>query len=166
MWKALINKIFKKAKTAEGLGAIGSGTFFGWIGNISGLVSPKVFAFLGFSFTGINALIPFAAFGAILGYFGVKTFKYWKLRHKVEKMKKKFGWFFLFIKYYNFGFVIHFIVIFMAFVMIIGWTTICSNIGLSDSILELIIVWPLFIIILADIICLVAKIFKRSFKVD
>ena len=89
MWKALINKIFKKAKTAEGLGAIGSGTFFGWIGNISGLVSPKVFAFLGFSFTGINALIPFAAFGAILGYFGVKTFKYWKLRHKVEKMKKK-----------------------------------------------------------------------------
>ena len=54
----------------------------------------------------------------------------------------------------------------MAFVMIIGWTTICSNIGLSDSILELIIVWPLFIIILADIICIIAKIFKRSFKVD
>ena len=50
--------------------------------------------------------------------------------------------------------------------MIVGWSTICSNIGLSDSILELIIIWPLFIIILADIICIIAKIFKRSFKVD
>jgi len=50
--------------------------------------------------------------------------------------------------------------------MIVGWGTVCANIGLSDSILELIIVWPLFIIILADIICLVAKIFKRSFKAD
>ena len=81
-------------------------------------------------------------------------------------MKKKFGWFYLLIKYYNFGLVTHFLIIFMAFVMIVGWGTICSNIALSDSILELIIIWPLFIIILADIICIIAKIFKRSFKVD
>ena len=166
MWKALINKIFKKAKTPEGLVAIGSGTFFGWIGSISGLVSPKVFAFLGFAFTGINALIPFALFGAILGYFGVKTFKYWKLRHEVEKMKKKYGWVASLKKFYNMGFLLHLIIIFVLYVMIVGWSTICSNMGLSDSIIELIVIWPLFIIILVDIACIIAKIFKRSFKTN
>ena len=79
-------------------------------------------------------------------------------------MKKKFGWFYLLIKYYNFGLVTHFLIIFMAFVMIVGWGTICANIGLSDSILELIIIWPLFIIILADIMCLVGKFLQRIFS--
>ena len=78
-------------------------------------------------------------------------------------MKKKFGWFYSLIKYYNFGFVTHFLIILMAFVMIVGWGTICANIGLSDSILELIIIWPLFIIILADIMCLVGKFLQRIF---
>ena len=76
MWKALINKIFKKAKTPEGLGAIGSGTFFGWIGSISGLVSPKVFAFLGFAFTGINALIPFHKL--LKSSLTIFKFNYWR----------------------------------------------------------------------------------------
>ncbi len=48
--------------------------------------------------------------------------------------------------------------------MIVGWSTICSNIGLSDSILELIIIWPLFIIILADIMCLAGKFLQRIFS--
>ena len=69
-------------------------------------------------------------------------------------------------KFYNMGFFLHLIIIFVLYLMIVGWSTICSNIGLSDSILELIIIWPLFIIILADIMCLIAKIFKHSFKVD
>ena len=54
----------------------------------------------------------------------------------------------------------------MLYVMIVGWGTVCANIGLSDSILELIIIWPLFIIILLDIACIILKIFKRSFNID
>ena len=94
----------------------------------------------------------------------LETIVNWVLRYKIERMKKKFGWFYLLIKYYNFGFVTHFLIILMAFVMIVGWGTICSNIGLSDSILELIIIWPLFIIILADIMCLVGKFLQRIFS--
>ena len=94
-----------------------------------------------------------------------ETIVNWILRYKIERMKKKFGWFAL-KKFYNMGFFLHLIIIFVLYLMIVGWGTVCANIGLSDSILELIIVWPLFIIILADIICLVAKIFKRSFKVE
>jgi hypothetical protein len=52
------------------------------------------------------------------------------------------------------------------YVMIVGWGTVCANMGLSDSILELIIIWPLFIIILLDIVCIISKIFKRSFNID
>ncbi len=85
---------------------------------------------------------------------------------KLRKRKKKYGWLISLKKFYNMGFFLHLILIFVLYVMIVGWGTVCANIGLSDSILELIIVWPLFIIILADIICLVAKIFKRSFKVE
>ena len=33
-------------------------------------------------------------------------------------------------------------------------------------IIELIFVWPLFIIILLDIACIISKIFKRSFNID
>ena len=94
-----------------------------------------------------------------------ETIVNWALRYKIKKMKKKFGWLAL-KKFYNMGFFLHLIIIFVLYVMIVGWSTICSNIGLSDSILELIIIWPLFIIILADIICIIGKIFKRSFKVD
>ena len=166
MWKTLAKKTFKMFKTPEGVATIGGATGLGMVGKVMGLVGPSVYAFLGLSITGMNAWIPFAVVGGLLGFLGVRSIKYWILRRKIERMKKKFGWFYLLIKYYNFGFVTHFLIIFMAFVMIVGWGTICANIGLSDSILELIIVWPLFIIILADIICLVAKIFKRSFKVD
>ena len=81
-------------------------------------------------------------------------------------MKKKFGWLISLKKFYNMGFFLHLIIIFVLYVIIVGWSTISSNMGVSDSILELIIIWPLFIIILADIICIIGKIFKRSFKVD
>ena len=166
MWKALAKKIFKMFKTPEGVATIGGATGLGMVGKVMGLVGPSVYAFLGLSITGMNAWIPFAAVGGLLGFLGVRSIKYWILRRKIERMKKKFGWFYLLIKYYNFGFVTHFLIIFMAFVMIVGWGTICTNIGLSDSILELIIIWPLFIIILADMICIIGKIFKRSFNID
>jgi hypothetical protein len=164
MWKALAKKIFKMFKTPEGVATIGGATGLGMVGKVMGLVGPSVYAFLGLSITGMNAWIPFAAVGGLLGFLGVRSIKYWILRRKIERMKKKFGWFYLLIKYYNFGFVTHFLIIFMAFVMIVGWGTICTNIGLSDSILELIIIWPLFIIILADIICLVGKFLQRIFS--
>ena len=159
-----MKKLFKKFKTAEGVATIGGATGLGMVGKVMGLTGPSVFAFLGFSFTAINAWFPFAVAGGLLGFLGVKTIKHLILRRKIERMKKKFGWFYLLIKYYNFGFVTHFLIIFMAFVMIVGWGTICSNIGLSDSILELIIIWPLFIIILADIMCLVGKFLQRIFS--
>ena len=164
MWKALAKKIFKMFKTPEGVATIGGATGLGMVGKVMGLVGPSVYAFLGLSITGMNAWIPFAAVGGLLGFLGVRSIKYWILRRKIERMKKKFGWFYLLIKYYNFGFVTHFLIIFMAFVMIVGWGTICANIGLSDSILELIIIWPLFIIILADIMCLVGKFLQRIFS--
>ena len=94
-----------------------------------------------------------------------ETIVNWALRYKIKKMKKKFGWLAL-KKFYNMGFFLHLIIIFVLYVMIVGWSTICSNIGLSDSILELIIIWPLFIIILLDIACIISKIFKRSFNID
>ena len=164
MWKTLAKKTFKMFKTPEGVATIGGATGLGMVGKVMGLVGPSVYAFLGLSITGMNAWIPFAAVGGLLGFLGVRSIKYWILRRKIERMKKKFGWFYLLIKYYNFGFVTHFLIIFMAFVMIVGWGTICSNIGLSDSILELIIIWPLFIIILADIMCLVGKFLQRIFS--
>ena len=166
MWKALAKKIFKMFKTPEGVATIGGATGLGMVGKVMGLVGPSVYAFLGLSITGMNAWIPFAAVGGLLGFLGVRSIKYWILRRKIERMKKKFGWLISLKKFYNMGFFLHLILIFALYVMIVGWSTICSNIGFSDSVLELIIVWPLFIIILADIICLVAKIFKRSFKVD
>jgi hypothetical protein len=85
---------------------------------------------------------------------------------KIFGMKKKFGWLISLKKFYNMGFFLHLILIFMLYVMIVGWGTVCANIGLSDSILELIIIWPLFIIILLDIACIILKIFKRSFNID
>jgi len=94
-----------------------------------------------------------------------ETIVNWALRYKIKKMKKKFGWLAL-KKFYNMGFFLHLIIIFVLYVMIVGWSTISSNMGVSDSILELIIIWPLFIIILVDIICIIAKIFKRSFNID
>ena len=92
-----------------------------------------------------------------------ETIVNWILRYKIERMKKKFGWFAL-KKFYNMGFFLHLIIIFVLYLMIVDWSTICSNIGLSDSILELIIIWPLFIIILADIMCLVGKFLQRIFS--
>ena len=164
MWKALAKKIFKKFKTLEGVATIGGATGLGMVGKVMGLGGPSVYAFLGLSITAMNAWFPFAVAGGLLGFLGIRSIKYWMLRRKIERMKKKFGWFYLLIKYYNFGFVTHFLIIFMAFVMIVGWGTICANIGLSDSILELIIIWPLFIIILADIMCLVGKFLQRIFS--
>ena len=164
MWKALAKKIFKKFKTTEGVATIGGATGLGMVGKVMGLGGPSVFAFFGLSITAMNAWFPFAVVGGLLGFLGVRSIKYWILRRKIERMKKKFGWFYLLIKYYNFGFVTHFLIIFMAFVMIVGWGTICTNIGLSDSILELIIIWPLFIIILADIMCLAGKFLQRIFS--
>ena len=161
-----MKKLLKKFKTAEGVATIGGATGLGMVGKVMGLVGPSVYAFLGLSITGMNAWIPFAAVGGLLGFLGVRSIKYWILRRKIERMKKKFGWLISLKKFYNIGFFLHLILIFALYVMIVGWSTICSNIGFSDSVLELIIVWPLFIIILADIICLVAKIFKRSFKVE
>jgi len=164
MWKALAKKIFKKFKTLEGVATIGGATGLGMVGKVMGLGGPGVYAFLGLSITAMNAWFPFAVAGGLLGFLGIRSIKYWMLRRKIERIKKNFGWFYLLIKYYNFGFVTHFLIIFMAFVMIVGWGTICSNIGLSDSILELIIIWPLFIIILADIMCLVGKFLQRIFS--
>ena len=164
MWKALAKKIFKKFKTLEGVATLGGATGLGMVGKVMGLGGPSVYAFLGLSITAMNAWFPFAVAGGLLGFLGIRSIKYWILRRKIERMKKKFGWFYLLIKYYNFGFVTHFLIIFMAFVMIVGWGTICANIGLSDSILELIIIWPLFIIILADIMCLVGKFLQRIFS--
>ena len=159
-----MKKLFKKFKTAEGVATIGGATGLGMVGKVMGLGGPSVYAFLGLSITAMNAWFPFAVVGGLLGFLGVKTIKHWILRRKIERMKKKFGLFYLLIKYYNFGFVTHFLIIFMAFVMIVGWGTICAIIGLSDSILELIIIWPLFIIILADIMCLVGKLLQRIFS--
>ena len=96
----------------------------------------------------------------------VKIIKYKRKLREIEENKKKYGWLISLKKFYNMGFFLHLIIIFVLYVMIVGWSTISSNIGVSDSILELIIIWPLFIIILADIICIIGKIFKRSFNID
>ena len=162
MEKSLTKKVLKNAATTEGIATIGGAGVGGWLGSSVGLAG-----FWG----GIAGTIPIAALGAGICYLGVKAIKYKNKLNKIKKEqreKKRFGWdqLSLFKKYYNFGFVTHFLIILMAFVMIVGWGTICANIGLSDSILELIIIWPLFIIILADIICIIGKIFKRSFNID
>ena len=164
MWKALAKKIFKKFKTTEGVATIGGATGLGMVGKVMGLGGPSVFAFFGLSITAMNAWFPFAVVGGLLGFLGVRSIKYWILRRKIERMKKKFGWLISLKKFYNMGFFLHLILIFALYVMIVGWSTICSNIGFSDSVLELIIVWPLFIIILADIICLVGKFLQRIFS--
>ena len=164
MWKALINKIFKKAKTAEGAAGIGGALFGGWLGSSMGIAAPSLIpAIFG---TAISGLVPVAAVGAGFGYLVVKILKYKRKLREAEEQKKKYRWLLLLKKYYNFRFVGHIIIVFASILMATGWGTICSNIGLSDSILELIIVWPLSIIILASIMCLIAKIFKRSFEVD
>jgi len=161
MWK----KIFNKIKTPEGLGTIGSGAFFGWIGSISGLVSPKVFAFLGFAFTGINALVPFAIFGGLLGFLGIRSFKYWLLKREIERNKEKYRWIRLLKLYYNFSFLGHIFIIFMTIIFIVGWSGVCDGLNLP-SFFEIIIVFPLLILIIFDFLCIISKIFKRSFKVE
>ena len=88
-----MKKLFKKFKTAEGVATIGGATGLGMVGKVMGLTGPSVFAFLGFSFTAINAWFPFAVAGGLLGFLGVKTIKHWILRRKIERMKKKCGWF-------------------------------------------------------------------------
>jgi len=164
MWKALINKIFKKAKTAEGAAGIGGALFGGWLGSSMGIAAPSLIpAIFGTAITGI---FPVAAVGAGFGYLAVKIIKYKRRLHEIEEKKKKYGWLVSLKKFYNMGFFLHLILIFMLYVMIVGWGTVCANIGLSDSILELIIIWPLFIIILLDIVCIISKIFKRSFNID
>jgi uncharacterized protein (DUF697 family) len=164
MWKALINKIFKKAKTAEGAAGIGGALFGGWLGSSMGIAAPSLIpAIFGTAITGI---FPVAAVGAGFGYLAVKIIKYKRKLHEIEEKKKKYGWLISLKKFYNMGFFLHLILIFMLYVMIVGWGTVCANIGLSDSILELIIIWPLFIIILLDIACIILKIFKRSFNID
>ena len=164
MWKALINKIFKKAKTAEGAAGIGGALFGGWLGSSMGIAAPSLIpAIFGTAITGI---FPVAAVGAGFGYLAVKIIKYKRRLHEIEEKKKKYGWLISLKKFYNMGFFLHLILIFMLYVMIVGWGTVCANIGLSDSILELIIIWPLFIIILLDIVCIISKIFKRSFNID
>ena len=164
MWKALINKIFKKAKTAEGAAGIGGALFGGWLGSSMGIAAPSLIpAIFGTAITGI---FPVAAVGAGFGYLAVKIIKYKRRLHEIEEKKKKYGWLVSLKKFYNMGFFLHLILIFMLYVMIVGWGTVCANIGLSDSILELIIIWPLFIIILLDIVCINSKIFKRSFNID
>jgi len=163
MWKALINKIFKKAKTAEGAAGIGGALFGGWLGSSMGIAAPSLIpAIFGTAITGI---FPVAAVGAGFGYLAVKIIKYKSKLRKIEE-KKKYGWIASLKKIYNMGFLLHLIIIFVLYVMIVGWSTICSNMGLSDSIIELIVIWPLFITILVDIVCIIAKIFKRSFKAD
>ena len=162
MWKALINKIFKKAKTAEGAAGIGGALFGGWLGSSMGIAAPSLIpAIFGTAITGI---FPVAAVGAGFGYLAVKIIKYKRKLHEIEEKKKKYGWLVSLKKFYNMGFFLHLILIFMLYVMIVGWGTVCANMGLSDSILELIIIWPLFIIILADIICLVGKFLQRIFS--
>ena len=164
MWKALINKIFKKAKTAEGAAGIGGALFGGWLGSSMGIAAPSLIpAIFGTAITGI---FPVAAVGAGFGYLAVKIIKYKRRLHEIEEKKKKYGWLVSLKKFYNMGFFLHLILIFVLYVMIVGWGTVCANIGLSDSILELIIIWPLFIIILLDIVCIISKIFKRSFNID
>ncbi len=164
MWKALINKIFKKAKTAEGAAGIGGALFGGWLGSSMGIAAPSLIpAIFGTAITGI---FPVAAVGAGFGYLAVKIIKYKRKLHEIEEKKKKYGWLVSLKKFYNMGFFLHLILIFMLYVMIVGWGTVCANMGLSDSILELIIIWPLFIIILLDIVCIISKIFKRSFNID
>ncbi len=164
MWKALINKIFKKAKTAEGAAGIGGALFGGWLGSSMGIAAPSLIpAIFGTAITGI---FPVAAVGAGFGYLAVKIIKYKRRLHEIEEKKKKYGWLISLKKFYNMGFFLHLILIFMLYVMIVGWGTVCANMGLSDSILELIIIWPLFIIILLDIACIILKIFKRSFNID
>ena len=164
MWKALINKIFKKAKTAEGAAGIGGALFGGWLGSSMGIAAPSLIpAIFG---TAVSGIFPVAAVGAGFGYLAVKIIKYKRKLREIEENKKKYGWLIALKKFYNMGFFVHLIIIFVLYVMIVGWSTISSNMGVSDSILELIIIWPLFIIILADIICLIAKIFKRSFNID
>ncbi len=164
MWKALINKIFKKAKTAEGAAGIGGALFGGWLGSSMGIAAPSLIpAIFGTALTGI---FPVAAVGAGFGYLAVKIIKYKRKLHEIGEKKKKYGWLISLKKFYNMGFFLHLILIFMLYVMIVGWGTVCANMGLSDSILELIIIWPLFIIILLDIACIISKIFKRSFNID
>ena len=164
MWKALINKIFKKAKTAEGAAGIGGALFGGWLGSSMGIAAPSLIpAIFGTAITGI---FPVAAVGAGFGYLAVKIIKYKSKLREIEEKKKKYGWIASLKKIYNMGFLLHLIIIFVLYVMIVGWSTICSNMGLSDSIIELIVIWSLFITILVDIVCIIAKIFKRSFKVD
>ena len=164
MWKALINKIFKKAKTAEGAAGIGGALFGGWLGSSMGIAAPSLIpAIFGTAITGI---FPVAAVGAGFGYLAVKIIKYKRRLHEIEEKKKKYGWLISLKKFYNMGFFLHLILIFVLYVMIVGWGTVCANMGLSDSILELIIIWPLFIIILLDIVCIISKIFKRSFNID
>ena len=164
MWKALINKIFKKAKTAEGAAGIGGALFGGWLGSSMGIAAPSLIpAIFGTAITGI---FPVAAVGAGFGYLAVKIIKYKSKLREIEEKKKKYGWIASLKKIYNMGFLLHLIIIFVLYVMIVGWSTICSNMGLSDSIIELIVIWSLFITILVDIVCIIAKIFKRSFKTD
>ena len=164
MWKALINKIFKKAKTAEGAAGIGGALFGGWLGSSMGIAAPSLIpAIFG---TAVSGIFPVAAVGAGFGYLAVKIIKYKRKLREIEEKKKKYGWVASLKKFYNMGFLLHLIIIFVLYVMIVGWSTICSNMGLSDSIIELIVIWPLFIIILVDIVCIISKIFKRSFKTD
>ena len=164
MWKALINKIFKKAKTAEGAAGIGGALFGGWLGSSMGIAAPSLIpAIFG---TAVSGIFPVAAVGAGFGYLAVKIIKYKRKLREIEEKKKKYGWVASLKKFYNMGFLLHLIIIFVLYVMIVGWSTICSNMGLSDSIIELIVIWPLFITILVDIVCIIAKIFKRSFKAD
>ena len=164
MWKTIINKIFKKAKTAEGAAGIGGALFGGWLGSSMGIAAPSLIpAIFGTAITGI---FPVAAVGAGFGYLAVKIIKYKSKLREIEEKKKKYGWIASLKKIYNMGFLLHLIIIFVLYVMIVGWSTICSNMGLSDSIIELIVIWPLFITILVDIVCIIAKIFKRSFKAD
>jgi len=164
MWKTIINKIFKKAKTAEGAAGIGGALFGGWLGSSMGIAAPSLIpAIFG---TAVSGIFPVAAVGAGFGYLAVKIIKYKRKLREIEEKKKKYGWVASLKKFYNMGFLLHLIIIFVLYVMIVGWSTICSNMGLSDSIIELIVIWPLFITILVDIVCIIAKIFKRSFKAD
>ena len=164
MLKTLINKIFKKAKTVEGASSIGGAVLGGWLGSSMGIAAPSLIpAIFG---TAVSGIFPVAAVGAGFGYLAVKIIKYKRKLREIEEKKKKYGWVASLKKFYNMGFLLHLIIIFVLYVMIVGWSTICSNMGLSDSIIELIVIWPLFIIILVDIVCIISKIFKRSFKTD
>ena len=160
--KTLINKIFKKAKTVEGASSIGGAVLGGWLGSSMGIAAPSLIpAIFG---TAVSGIFPVAAVGAGFGYLAVKIIKYKRKLREIEERKKKYGWLISLKKFYNMGFFLHLIIIFVLYVMIVGWSTISSNMGVSDSILELIIIWPLFIVILADITCLVGKFLKRIFS--